>query len=530
MKFKLLFFALLAIFMTNCTREPISEPIKEEGEIITISATIPAETRVSYTDSDIPGNGGTLAWQSNDQLLLAGYAANGRYLGNKIFTWKAGNTFEGSPIQGATTYKAYYPGDEVVLDANGNVKPFANNFWLQSQSGNNSTTHLRYKLLLFDEEANPTTQSFVLALKNDIIKINLNNRPDTIGAIKKVIWTVETTTEGETQSAMVTILNYTHTPGANLTAYIAFDPAVTKIAAGGKVKITLIGNQSYEWWSDPIANLTTYAAGKRYKANVSGPWTPAETKFSFNITTNNANQLYEIWQQSVPSTNPAKLTIEWGDGSSETIAKGASLPNTTIASHTYVNAGNHTITIYSDEADPIAKQLPQLTFNNYPYGDTLLTAVLTPFLNMKATAFTGCFRSCTGLTSIPAELFKYNTDATSFYQCFEQCTGLTSIPTALFRNNTKATTFTGCFRSCTGLTSIPAELFKYNTLTEDFFSCFLDCKGLTSIPAELFKYNNYVRFFGYCFSGCTQLTSIPANLFSYNYDVATFINCFAGDT
>ena len=118
----------------------------------------------------------------------------------------------------------------------------------------------------------------------------------------------------------------------------------------------------------------------------------------------------------------------------------------------------------------------------------------------------GCFNGCTGLTSLPADLFKYCTNVTNFggyggggggasagggggggaggdgYGCFNGCTGLTSLPADLFKYCVNVTNFGGhggghgagdngdggyggyaygCFNGCTGLTSLPADLFKY---------------------------------------------------------------------
>lgn len=102
MKFKLIIPALLALLVVGCTRNmDLPEPAEQEGEIVTIRATIPAETRVAYTDSDIPGSGGSLAWQTGDQLLLAGYDGT-TYIGSSILTWDSGDAFSGSAIPGAT--------------------------------------------------------------------------------------------------------------------------------------------------------------------------------------------------------------------------------------------------------------------------------------------------------------------------------------------------------------------------------------------------------------------------------------------
>ena len=75
MKLKLFIITLLAIMVAGCTLEPIPEPEKEGGKIVTISANISPDTRVSYNDGTRK-----LAWESGDKLLLAGYDAGGTYI------------------------------------------------------------------------------------------------------------------------------------------------------------------------------------------------------------------------------------------------------------------------------------------------------------------------------------------------------------------------------------------------------------------------------------------------------------------
>jgi len=133
-----------------------------------------------------------------------------------------------------------------------------------------------------------------------------------------------------------------------------------------------------------------------------------------------------------------------------------------IAWNRYDNAGDYTITIYSDNTDYSSQQVPHITFFKNGYGNALLTAVATPFPNMKGYGLyssDNCFKDCSQLTSIPAELFKYNAQITSFNGCFENCTRLASIPAELFKYNTEAKEFTQCFRKCTGL-----SLFRRNSL------------------------------------------------------------------
>jgi hypothetical protein len=81
--------------------------------------------------------------------------------------------------------------------------------------------------------------------------------------------------------------------------------------------------------------------------------------------------------------------------------------------------------------------------------------------------FDSTFASCSGLTSIPANLFKnqINLGKSAFYATFNNCTGLTSIPENLFRYNTSvgSASFNSTFSGCTSLSSIPADIFRYNT-------------------------------------------------------------------
>jgi hypothetical protein len=431
-------------------------------------------------------------------------------------------------------YKAYYPAEVITLDDNGNVQPLPAGFWRQKQYTSNGKGHLRSRILLRDEAANPLNEPFELTLNSCIVKFELENMPRDIESLKSVIWTV-VTTSGETRSAILDvdgvkkpIYGVGPTP-FNVTVYIAFDPDFMQVAAGGKVKITLIGDKSYEW-SGTSQNGKTYTAGKRYNATVSDGWTEI-VPFIFTIKTNQPNEVLSIYQVAA-AYSPANLTIDWGDGSENTtIQHGASLGGT-IAQHAYQKAGDYTVTIYSDNTNYSSKQVPHITFNKYGHGNALLTAVATPFPNMVGSGesglptFENCFKDCSQLTSIPAELFKYNAQIISFASCFENCTGLASIPAELFKYNTEATNFTQCFSKCTGLNSIPAELFKYNTKVTNFSYCFDMCSGLTAIPADLFKYNGLAEDFIYCFRECSGLTEIPAGLFDNNTAAINFKGCF----
>jgi len=521
--------ALLALLTASCTREPLPEPAEQEGDIVTITATIPEETRVFYNDNALK-----LTWEQNDTLLLAGYDAGGTYIASSKFGYTGtGNQFLGTKVPGATTYKAYYPGNVITLGDNGQVQ-LPDNFWQQTQDGNHPWNHIGRMLFISDTEANAINQTFNLTLQSSICKIELKEIPPTAGTLTKLIWTVETVKGGKPRSTILDLVNISAHPifGGNIIFYLVFDPNVMKIAQDGKVIITLVGAKSYEWstYTTKIGGMT-YVAGKRYNATINGGYTElTNPRFRYSIQTNQPGQLHKIWQITSASS-PATLTINWGDGKPDTIiSEGTSLTET-VASHIYDNAGNYTITITSDEIDPTKKQMPQITFykNNLPIEQ--LTDILDPFLNMKAQYFDQCFESCPQLETVPADLFKYNSGATSFTYCFQNCLQLEYIPTDLFIYNTQATNFTGCFSRCTKLASIPSELFRYNTEAAYFNSCFDHCSGLTgTIPAELFKYNTKAERFYNCFRNCSGLTSIPNDLFRYNTQTTTFRGCFADCT
>ena len=534
MKFKLFLFALIALLMASCAREPLPEPnIEQEGKLVTIRAAIPQETRVSYDDATLK-----LAWEPGDQLMLVGYDDNGAYKGHNVFTFQTGSSgnFTGEAVSGATKYKAYYPADAIFLDPNYGVH--FDKLWQQTQNGNNSTAHLGDKLCLCDESGHGLDQLFTLAAKNNILRLNLTGMPEWLGTLKRLIWTVEYET-GCTRSTCLDITNYTYTSGDELIAYLAFDPTVTRIIANGEVRITLIGDLSYEWKATTNKpNGMNYAQGNtRYYASVSDGWLSI-APLMYTIRTNDPNTDYGIKQPSASSINPCHMTIYWGDGTENTfLAQNSTLSPERFASHNYTGVGDYTITIISDQPGAV-KQMPQITFyehigNNIYESDTLLTAVLTPFPGMAANSFEKCFYGCNQLTSIPADLFRFNTQATSFFGTFCNCTSLTEIPANLFRSNGAAIDFQQCFQNCPELTTLPAGLFNYNTQAKYFSMCFQYCTKLATIPGDLFgsaNTNNTATYFGNCFANCPALTTIPAGLFSNNPNAFSFSGCFKGCT
>ncbi len=380
MKFKSFIFTLLALLIASCTLEPVPElegPGKEEGKPVTINVTVSPATRVAY-------DGGTgdnaLSWESGDQLLLAGYDIHGQYMNQtSIFTYQPGTNsrFSGLPITGAATYKAYYPGDVITLDANGNVNPFGVNFWQQTQNGDGTTGHLKNKLLLFDETPNAIGDGFALNLKSSILKLTLSGIPAAVGTLNKLIYTVETAS-GVFKSVDLNVTNVTFSSDkTTLTAYIAFDPTVvTGIVAGGTVKITLSGAKSYKW-SATSTTGKTYVAGKCYPGTVTTGWAiEINNPLSYFAEHNMANltgtfetghdatgQYLFYWNDAMTAYNTTPATLDGKSYYLPTISEWRSI---VPESDTYINFNGWKERSFSNAAVTVGGESYTMsgTFNN----------------------------------------------------------------------------------------------------------------------------------------------------------------------
>ena len=145
----------------------------------------------------------------------------------------------------------------------------------------------------------------------------------------------------------------------------------------------------------------------------------------------------------------------------------------------------------------------------------------------NVTDFSYTFQGCSGLTSIPSDLFANNPDVTDFSYTFDGCLGLTSIPENLFANCPAVTNFSDTFSGCSGLTSIPSDLFANCPAVTNFSGTFYGCSSLSGeSPYDMIdgqKVHLYERAgkTGFptsingidCFTGCQSLsdyTQIPS--------------------
>lgn len=231
-----------------------------------------------------------------------------------------------------------------------------------------------------------------------------------------------------------------------------------------------------------------------------------------------------------PVTGDYTLTINWGDGSDDTVIEpGTDL--TTAISHEYADAAEYSITITSSVG--YNKQQMPLFRPGYYHKDNSNSAKLksmdTPLLNMMVIKYSNGFSQCSNLTSINEDLFIHNAGIKIASSMFN-ASGLTSVPENLLAPLTEAENLSGLFVNCRQLSEIPAGLFRHNTAVTMLGQVFMGCSALTEIPAGLFDTNTEVTTFLNCFSNCTALESVPEKLFANNKACTIFGATFMGCT
>ncbi len=219
------------------------------------------------------------------------------------------------------------------------------------------------------------------------------------------------------------------------------------------------------------------------------------------------------WTVHIAAGTGIALVIDWGDGWIEQFA------TTGYKTHVYGQPGRYHPKISGGFASGGNIRLGKDVSDKPRLKATSIVPTIPGLIKFQST-----FNGCTSLTSLPADLFRYNTavSASGFYGTFNGCTSLTSLPADLFRYNTLVSTsgFYRTFNGCTALTTLPDDLFRYNTLVSSsgFSATFTGCTGITTLPADLFRYNTLVSTSGFqeAFIDCTGLTTLPADLFRYN--------------
>lgn len=242
-----------------------------------------------------------------------------------------------------------------------------------------------------------------------------------------------------------------------------------------------------------------------------------------------------------------RIMVDWGDGTSDFYTSPDSFPV-----HAYSQQQDYQIKVISLEGGA----LPAIIFGNQYRPDEHSQALKSVDFNNcffqhgednPVTHFDFMFCNCTNLISVTPDLFKCKGEnALSFYQTFYSC-GLTTIPADLFRYNPNAINFKETF-AYNPLEEIPDGLFRYVALNDnpsfektfyDDYTSINNCKINPNIfcdeateKATRFKnttpifYMTFVR--GATFTG-TQGTA--PELWNYTYKSAPSVrNCFLGQS
>ena len=189
------------------------------------------------------------------------------------------------------------------------------------------------------------------------------------------------------------------------------------------------------------------------------------------------------------------FTVNWGDGSALSTV---TTYNSANAVHTYASNGTYNVEIKGT--------CEGWSFNNA--GDKLKIVAVVNWGTVGGhngwKYLRGGFYGCTNLTSL----------------------GVGSI----LASGTGILTdgFSQTFNGCTSLTSIPVDLFRYNTAvsTYGFSQTFYGCTSLTSIPVDLFRYNTAVSTSGFSqtFYGCTKLQVLSNTFYEPGEEATLFLN------
>ena len=532
--------AAVSFSFGSCTKDGSLETADSQiNKKITFCVSAPddsnsgSDTKVKYVDNSLK-----LTWQSGDKLAALGYNSSDVYQGvSTDYTYggtdgATSGTFSGTEVASATKYNVYYP-STVNVTAAGAVSLSMEG---QTQAYSGNTKHLKNYMLLEAKGVEPDPEgNFPMTMKSSIMKFVISNVPEDVGELQSLTMTVETSSGTKTQIMYFTNVDFSVYSG-DFQAFMSFLPSeISGPKAGGKFKVMLSGAKSYIYTMTSTAGVQ-YKEGKRYTAAIDMSETAKVSSgayMAYTIKTTSANQYVPLGLSTSSQTAPAKLTIDWGDGSSSTIESGTAIGASGNNTHKYVTIGTYTVSITSGQSDPTLQQISMIDF----YYSADLVSVDTPFLNSTQTSFEDCFRNCSSLTTVPAGLFDYSTDATDFGGTFRG-SGITTLPSGLFDKNTAATKFDYCFYCCTSLTTAPSGLFDKNTAVTNFRACFYQCTSLvmnkyifSSTDATATRFSGKTVIFQACFfqAGYSLTAGTQGQapeLWKYTMTSSTKTDCF----
>ena len=150
-----------------------------------------------------------------------------------------------------------------------------------------------------------------------------------------------------------------------------------------------------------------------------------------------------------------------------------------IASSVYSSATNHaSIYWFRQTLIQINDPLPKVK------GIALCPNSYVTGFNLYNKSLEYLFGYCSKLSVITEDLFVNNQHITKFDDCFGSCTSLTKIPN-IFKENISAISFAYCFRNCSYINSVSADLFFYNKNAKNLNACFNGCTRLKNFKIKI---------------------------------------------
>jgi len=169
------------------------------------------------------------------------------------------------------------------------------------------------------------------------------------------------------------------------------------------------------------------------------------TTWDLTVQTTGSSQDYVV---DINSGTTPNININWGDNGAV-----ENFTSTGQKAHTYTNAGTYTVKISGSFASGGNIRLGSNSSNRSRLKGTKAVCNIVGLSNFSST-----FYGCTGLTSLPTDLFRYNTAVSSsgFYRTFHGCTKLQLSPYIFFSAGEESTRFlnrVSNFQECFYLTS-----------------------------------------------------------------------------